>query len=62
MPTINQLRQSGAEIFIVRLRDLTRKDVKLAGAKAAILGELMRAGLPVQDARDLNIQELSLTP
>jgi len=31
------------------LRDLTRSDAPVAGAKAANLGELMRAGLPVPD-------------
>src|SRR4051812_42935968 len=35
--------------FVVRLRDLDAASVPLAGGKAANLGELLRAGLPVPD-------------
>jgi len=45
----NQAQQSGTEIFIARLRDLSRKDTQIAGSKAAVLGELMSAGMPVPD-------------
>src|SRR3954451_23056347 len=39
----------GGAPFVVRLRDLAAASVPLAGGKAANLGELLRAGLPVPD-------------
>jgi pyruvate,water dikinase len=39
----------GERSFVVRLRDLDAKALPMAGGKAANLGELIRAGLPVPD-------------
>lgn len=46
-PAVEPRRPAGAPTFVVPLPALGRDDLARAGGKAANLGELMRAGLPV---------------
>lgn len=41
--------QTRSQTYTMKLCNLPRKDTELVGAKAANLGELMQAGLPVPD-------------